>query len=51
MPGHAARALWNLTSRNVANQDAAREAGAVSYLVAMLDVEPGKARHCLYASA
>ena len=40
IPGHAARALWNLTSKNAANQDAAREAGAVPILVAMLGTVP-----------
>ena len=40
VPGHAARALWNLTSKNTANQDAAREAGAVPLLVAMLSTAP-----------
>ena len=40
VPGHAARALWNLTSKNAANQDAAKEAGAVPLLVAMLATAP-----------
>ena len=44
VPGHAARALWNLTSKNPANQDATREAGAVPHLVAMLKDEPAKVR-------
>ena len=45
VPGHAARALWNLTSKNPANQDATREAGAVPHLVAMLKDEPAKVGH------
>ena len=40
VPGHAARALWNLTSKNAANQGAAREAGAVPLLVTMLSTAP-----------
>ena len=44
IPGHAARALWNLTSKNPANQEATREAGAVPRLVAMLRDEPTKVR-------
>ena len=41
--GHAARALWNLTSKNETNKSAAREAGAISHLVAMLDHDTTKA--------
>jgi hypothetical protein len=36
MAGHAARALWNLTSKHTANQDAVREAGAIPPLVDLL---------------
>ena len=42
MRGHAARALWNLTSKNETNKSAAREAGAIPLLVAMLDHDTTK---------
>lgn len=46
VPGHAARALWNLTSKHAANKDAAREAGAVPHLVSMLGAEHTQVRGC-----
>lgn len=39
---YAARAIWNLSLKHPANQDAAREAGAVTALVHMLQSCPGQ---------
>ena len=36
MASHAARTLWNLTSKHAANQDAVRDAGAIPPLVQLL---------------
>lgn len=46
VPGHAARALWNLTSKHAANKDAARVSGAVPRLVSMLGAEHTQVRAC-----
>ncbi len=45
--GHAARALWNLTSKHAANQEAVREAGAVAPLVNLLDAPANGNVHLL----
>lgn len=43
--GHAARALWNLSSKHKGNQDAIRGAGAVQPLIDLLSAVP-PARVC-----